>query len=219
MSVITIVINETDHHRLEKEHAAVVKAWSSLGHKTLPPTFAHWVGTRLVRESDGVVDDGTIGDMRVFNAIEKLVVGLPQNGFNLAYTGPADGQENCANDLAATLVRDFQLQTQYTKRFTDLFKNYLRNAKEIADNADVGITNKAYGALTEAYRQLTERTTEAIPKLGLDKAIGRVEGATAMLVGIEMMDRATAKKRTSSFKTKARSLAKRGWIGKIFGEN
>lgn len=219
MSVISVVINETDHHRLEKEHAAVVEAWPSLGHKTLAPTFAHWIGTRLVRENDGVVEDGTVGEMRVFNAIEKLIVGLAQNGFNLAYTGTENGEERCSKELAEILVQDFQLEPQYTKRLTELFRNYLKNAKEVADDGNVGITNKAYGALTEAYRQLSERTTEAIPKLGVEKAIGRVEGATAILVGIEMMDRATAKKRTSAFKAKARSLAKRGWIGKIFGES
>lgn len=219
MSVISVVINETDHHRLEKEHAAIVKAWSSLGNKTLPPTFAHWVGTRLIRENDGVADDATVSEMRVFNAIEKLIVGLSQTGFSLAFTGAENNEENCSNDLAAALVRDFQLQPHYTKRLTELFKNYLRNAREIADDGNVGVTNKAYGALTEAYRQLIERTEEAIPKLGTEKAIGRIEGATAILVGIEMMDRATAKKRTSAFKAKARSMAKRGWIGKIFGES
>ena len=117
------------------------------------------------------------------------------------------------------MVEDFALQPHYAKRLYELFAHYLKSAREIADAAQVGITNRAYGALTETHRKLTERTGGAIARLGAEKAIGRVEGATAMLVGLEVMDRATAKKRTSAFTAQARAVRKSGWVGKMFGES
>ncbi len=218
MPVIQVVLNELDHQRLEQVHAAVVATWAQLGHRSQPPTFAAWLGMRLAQA--GTEDDeASLGDIRVFNAIERLVTSLPQHGFQLAHTATADvdPQRSCGA-LAKAMVDDFKLRPQYAKRLQELFAHYLKGAREIADTAQVGITNRAYGALTEAHRKLTERTGGAIARLGADKAIGRVEGATAMLVGLEVMDRATAKKRTSAFTAQARAVRKSGWVGKMFGE-
>jgi hypothetical protein len=220
MPVINVLLSEIDHDSLEEEHAALVAQWPRLGHKGLPPTFAQWLGKRLMINAKTEVDDLALGDIRVFNAIEKLVTSLPQHGFNLAYTAPASiDSSSAAQALAQSIVGHVALQPQYAKRLQELFMHYLKNAKEIADTAQVGITNRAYGALTEAHRQLTERTSEAVAKLGVDKAIGRVEGATAILVGMEVMDRATAKKRTSAFKAVARANSRPGWVGRMFGDN
>lgn len=220
MPVINVLLSEVDHDDLEREHAALVGQWPRLGHKGLPPTFAQWLGKRLVVDKKTQVDELALGDIRVFNAIEKLITSLPQHGFNLAYTAlPGINPAAHSHALGEAIVGHVALQPQYTKRLQELFMHYLKNAKEIADTAQVGITNRAYGALTEAHRRLTERTGEAVAKLGVDKAIGRVEGATAILVGLEVMDRATAKKRTSAFKEVARATPKPGWVGRMFGEN
>ena len=219
MPVIQVVLNELDHQRLEQAHGAVVKSWPQLGHRTQPPTFAAWMGGQLA-QTGTESDDALLGDIRVFSAIERLVTSLPQHGFHLAHTAVAevDPQRSCES-LAKAIVDDFKLGPHYAKRLQELFAHYLKGAREIADTAQVGITNRAYGALTEAHRKLTERTGGAIARLGADKAIGRVEGATAMLVGLEVMDRATAKKRTSAFSAQARAVRKSGWVGKMFGEN
>lgn len=218
MPVMQVVLNELDHQRLEQAHAAVVKVWAQLGNKSQPPTFAAWLGMRLA-QSDTDDDAASLGDIRVFNAIERLVTSLPQHGFQLAHTATADVDPECSSgSLAKAMVDDFALRPQYTKRLQELFAHYLKGAREIADTAQVGMTNRAYGALTEAHRKLTERTGDAIARLGAEKAIGRVEGATAMLVGLEVMDRVTAKKRTSAFSAQARAVRKSGWVGKMFGE-
>lgn len=194
-------------------------AWSKLGNKGLPPTFAQWLGGRTVGERGAASDAEAMDDIRVFNAIERLVTILPQHGFNLAYTVPSGADPALsALGLGSALVSDFQLQPQYAKRLQELFMHYLKNAREIADAAQIGITNRAYGALTEAHRQLTARTSKATASLGADKAIGRIEGATAMLVSLDVMDRATAKKRTSAFKTEARAVRKPGLLGRMFGD-
>ena len=207
MPVIEVVLNELDHQRLQQAHAAVVESRPQLGHKTQPPTFATWLGGQLAAGATQS-DETSLGDIRVFNAIERLVTSLPQHGFHLAHTAVADSEpQRSCESLAKAIVEDFKLGPHYAKRFQELFAHYLKSAREIADAAQVGITNRAYGALTEAHRKLTERTGSAIARLGADKAIGRVEGATAMLVGIEVMDRATAKKRTSAFRRKRSSCA------------
>jgi hypothetical protein len=223
MPVLQVVINEIDHQRLEQEHATLVDAWPSLGNTGLAPTFAQWLGTRAAGEAgpDGLVArEPDLDDVRLFNAIERLVSILPQHGFNLAHTTPAGTDpERCALDLSQAIVADFQLPPQYGKRLQELFMHYLKTAREIADIAQIGITNRAYGALTEAHRKLTERTILATATLGTDKAIGRVEGATAILVSLDVMDRATAKKRTSAFKAEARALRKPGLLGRMFSDS
>ena len=219
MPVINVVLNELDHHRLEQEYAALTAAWPRLGNKTNPPTFAVWLGSRAAQDGSVPRAETALGDIQVFNAIERLITILPQHGFNLAHTATPEIDPNRSSQtLAQAMVDEFSLQPQYAKRLQELFAHYLKNAKEIADAAHVGITNRTYGALTEVHRQLTERTRDAIAKLGVDKAIGRVEGATAILVGLEVMDRSTAKKRTSAFKAEARASRKPGWVGKMFGE-
>jgi len=219
MPVINVVLNEIDHQRLEQEHEVLTAAWARLGHSTQPPTFAAWLGMRLSQQTGGQTDGEPLGDVRLFNAIEKLVTSLPVHGFQLAYTAPSDAlPATSSHALASAMVENFKLQPHYAKRLQELFFHYLKTPKEIADAAHVGITNRAYGALTEAQRQLTARTTASIERLGADRAIGRIEGATAMLVSLDVMNTTTAKKHTSAFKAQARAAKKPGWVGKIFGE-
>lgn len=216
MPVINVVLTEVDHQRLEEEHVALAAAWPRLGNKGQPPTFAQWLGQRI-GAAESAADPQALGDIRVFNAIERLITSLPQHGFNLACTAPS-GADSAASALALgnTIVTDFQLQPTYGKRLQELFMHYLKSAREIADAAQVGLTNRAYGALTEAHRQLTTRTSEATATLGAEKAIGRIEGATAILVSLDVMDRNTAKKRTSAFKAEARAVRKPGLLGRMF---
>ncbi|MES2832267.1 MAG: hypothetical protein V4695_09775 [Pseudomonadota bacterium] len=223
MPVINVVLNEIDHQRLEAEHEALKKAWAKLGHSTLPPTFAAWLGTRISQQTGGHEVDNPMGDVRLFNAIEKLITSLPIHGFQLAHTTAtevptANSATASSTSLASAMVKDFKLQPHYTKRLQELFLHYLKTPKEIADAAHVGITNRAYGALTEAQRRLTARTSASIERLGADRAIGRIEGATAMLVSLDVMNTTTAKKHTSAFKIHARTLKKTGWVKKMFGE-
>lgn len=219
MPVINVVVSEVDHHYLEQEHADLVNAWARLGHQSQPPTFAKWLGSRLKPSALVPQEDAVFSDVRLFNGIEKLITSLPQHGFHLAHTATGSADPTASSSaLARAIVNDFQLQPQYAKRLQELFVHYLKSAREIADTAQVGITNRAYGALTEAHRQLTERTTDSIAKLGAEQAIGRIEGATAILVSVDVMDRSSAKKRTSAFKVQARAIKKAGWVRKIFGQ-
>jgi hypothetical protein len=93
----------------------------------------------------------------------------------------------------------------------------VKDPKEIADLAQIGVTNRTYGALNEAFRHLFERTTQSVPNLGSDRAIGRVEGAASILVSVDVMSRQIAMEKTKSFKQDARGVSKSTWVNKIFG--
>lgn len=215
MPVINIVLSEAEHDQLLLEHAAAINAWPASGNPDTPPTFASWISQRMIH---GEQDTG-MNDIRLFNAIEKLVTSLPQHGISLVRTVlPDTGPDNPSQSLAQTLVDGLDLQPHYARRFQELFVHYLKNPKEIADIAQVGITDRAASALTEVHRQLMGRTSNALARLGAEKAIGRIEGATAILVGLDVMDRDTAKRCTNDFKAQAQAVKKSGWVGRIFGE-
>lgn len=218
MSVIDVVLSEESHSKLRDEYERMAATWSRLGKQSLPPTFEQWVGFRAVEQESSPISNAELDDMRVFQAIERLVTSLHQHGFGLAHVarnGDAPGQS--ALGLAQLMVNDFKLQPQYTKRLHDLFEHYMKNAKEIADMAQVGLTNRAYGALSEAFRSLIDRTGKSADRLGPDRAIGRVEGAAAILVSLDVMERNVAKKKTDAFKKEMRDKPKPSWVGKVFG--
>lgn len=217
MSVVSIVLSEEDHAQLEDGYRKMTVTWQQLGHKTLPPTFEQWLGQRTVAV-DAALPDAELDDMRIFNAIEKLVTGLHQHGFGLAHIGKQGlAPLQAASDMAHMIVSELGLQPHYAKRIQDLFEHYLKSGKEIADAAQVGVTNRAYGALHEALRQLIERTENAAPHLGNERAIGRVEGAAAILVSLDAMERDSAKKKTADFKARMRTAARPTWMEKVFG--
>jgi len=217
MAVIEILLSEDDHQRLHGEYSKMCETWSRLGNGALPPTFEQWLGVRTA-ENEEPLSDVALDDMRIFNAIEKVVTSLPQHGFALThFVKQGVLRPESVHNLAHLIVRDFRLPNQYAKRIEDLFTHYVKDAKEVADIAQVGITNRAYGALNEAFRHLLERTAQSVPKLGSDRAIGRVEGAASILVSIDALSRATAKEKTTAFKQQARSVSKSTWVTKIFG--
>ncbi|HEY8023880.1 MAG TPA: hypothetical protein VIF60_04900 [Burkholderiaceae bacterium] len=216
MAVIEIVLNEQDHTRLQDEYNKMCETWSRMGHAALPPTFEQWLGVRTaeMKDATAAVD---LDDMRLFSAIERLVTSLPQHGFSLAHVVKQGvSRTEATRNLADLVVRDFKLPAQYSKRIEDLFEHYVKDAREVADQAQLVVTNRTFGALNEVHRQLVERTETSIQRLGPDRAIGRVEGAAAVLVGMEVLSRESAREKTNAFKVLARSAPKGKWTDKIF---
>jgi hypothetical protein len=56
---------------------------------------------------------------------------------------------------------------------------------------------------------LADRTDKSTERIGEERAIGRVEGAIAILVNMHVMDRHAAKEKTEAFKAQARNPKKR----------
>ena len=218
MPVIEIVYSEDDNVKLKDEYQKMRALWQRLGRKSLPPTFEQWVGARAVAGDGSSMSEVEMDDIRVFNAIEKLVTSLDAHDVALAHLARQDSApEKSALALAQVIVTDLGLPPQYLKRIQELFEHYLKSAKEVADAAHVGVTNHAYGALHEAYRKLLDRTTKAVEHLGSERAVGRAEGAIAILVSLDIVDRAAAEKKTRSFRLQLRNAQKPTWVGKVFG--
>ena len=218
MSVIDVVLSEASHKKLHEEYESMTASWEELGKQSLPPTFEQWVGLRATEDEKGSLSYAELDDMRVFQAIERLVTSLHPQGFGLAHLASnGDGPEESALNLAQMMVNDFKLQPHYRRRLQDLFEHYVKAPKEIADMAQIGLTNRAYGALNEAYRSLSDRAAKSADHLGAERAIGRVEGAASILVSLDAMDRGAAQKKTDKFKREMRSKPKPGWVGKVFG--
>jgi hypothetical protein len=209
MPVINISLSEDEYNGLQEEHKKVV-ARAKHDFSTLPPTFEEWIAGRAASQDNAPTDDGELHAVRAINAIEKLITSLRSHGFGLAHLGAQDSVlSESARELAETIVRDLGLPPQQLKRIQELLEYYSKGAKEIADAAHVGVTNRAYGALHEAYRELADRTDKSMDRLGEERAIGRVEGAIAILVNMHVMDRQVAKEKTEAFKAQVRHPRKR----------
>jgi hypothetical protein len=202
MHTINISLNDEDHRVLSDEYRNMTLEQLRAG--AVAESFEQWLAKRLVGHADSpaataVSATGT-DDLCAFNAIEKLITGLKPHGFGLAWLGKY-GEElpDSAAELAEALVTGLQLTRSQTRRIQELVEYYAKSAKDVADAARVVVTNRTYGALHEEFRELTERTEKALDHLEPGQALGRVEGAAAMLVGLRVMTRQVAKEKTDAF--------------------
>jgi len=208
MPVLNITLNTDAYSALQDEYKKMAVAWPRPGRTSPPPSFEEWLGTRVTDSAPAA--KAITEDVRTFATLEKLITQLAGHGFALAHIGKNDvSAAHAARELSARLVNDLNLPHALSKRIEELIGYYAKSGKEIADLAHVGVTNRTYGALHEACRDLLERTENAIDRLGEERAIGRAEGAIAMLVSLGVMDRAGGKEKTEMFKEQARNPGKR----------
>lgn len=208
MPIINVSLTEDEYEKLQEQYHRAGSVPTVGGTVAKAASFEEWIGARITARDDGY-GGRTLDELRIFSAIEKLITSLRSHDFGLAHLGRHDASPAIsAQQLAQTLVRDLDLPQQQLKRIQDLLEYYSKSAKETADLAHVGVTNRCYGALHEAYRELVERTGKAVERLGEERAIGRVEGAIAILVHLHVMDRQIAKEKAETFKAQARNFKK-----------
>lgn len=215
---IEIALGGTDLDRLKSEYVKVCETWEQLGNRNAPPSFLDWAGVRLT-EGHESPPDLNLDDLRLFHGLERFVTSLQQHGLSLVRNRPVDKEtgEPCA-DVAHLMAQDFKLAPQFEKRIRDLLLHYIKPAREVANSAGVGITRQAQHVLKESYERLIDHCTKSIASLGPERAIGRAEGAAAVLVSAEAMDAKTAQTRTEEFKVRARS-GKHHWVDRLFHLN
>lgn len=216
MPQINISVTPEEHQKLLNAHQKAVDASQS---EVLPPTFDEWMVAAVFNNAGTEASLSELNKIRSFDGIEKLVTSLHKHGFGLAYYSKSGAEPTMSAALLAhTLVQGLKLAPSYVKRLQNLFVHYQKDARDIADAAQVGVTNRAYGAVSEAFTQLVARTEKAVDNLGEERAIGRVEGGIAILVGVDVMTRAAANKKTAEFKTKLRNptTIKGTWVDKVF---
>ena len=219
MPQISISVSPDAHQNLLNSFQQAVDATPS---GALAPSFDDWLLARISTAPKTDTSASELNDIYSFNAIEHMVTRLHKHGYGLAcYPKAAAQAEMSAALLASAIVKDLKLTAPYVKRLEDLFAHYQKDAKEIADAAQIGITNRAYGAISEAFSQLVARTEKAEENLNDERALGRVEGGIAMLLHLDIMTRAIAIKKAAEFKTRfltqEKSTSKETWVNKVFG--
>ncbi len=207
MPAINVIISESDHKKLMDDHEKMSVAWAQQGRQSPPPPFDHWAGERLMGATP--VSAGEIEHMRLFSAIEQLVTSLHVHGFCLTHiAGQATPPEKSAQDLAQALAQHFELPTPYVKRLQDVFSYYQKSAASLVDGGQGAPLLHSAAAIEQAYEELLQRTTKALDHLESERAIGRIEGAIALLVILEVMGRDAARDKSQAFKTLARGMKK-----------
>jgi hypothetical protein len=204
MPVINIKISEDDYKKLQAEHKKMASAAFMSERHAAPPSFEEWLATRAASGICAEAAETGLNELRIFNAIEKLITSLGSHDFGLAHLSRVNSGKS-ARELAESIVRELDLSQQQSKRIHELLAYYAKSAREIADLAKVGVTHRVDRTLHEAYAELLDRTEKARARLGEDRALGRVEGASAMLVNLHVMDRQTAEEKVERFKLQARN--------------
>ncbi|WP_136415647.1 hypothetical protein [Herbaspirillum sp. ST 5-3] len=210
MPTINVELNDEEYRVLSDEYKKMCIEWLHANAATTPPPFEQWLSSHLMAGVDSLAPhDRDVAELRIFNAIEKLIISLQTHGFSLAHLGRhGSSPTESAAALAQAISNDLALAHPRAKRIQELVEYYSKSPKEIADLAHVVITNRAYGALHEAYRKLVERTETALDHLDEEKALGRVEGAMAILVSLQVISRHAAKEQTEAFKAALRDRKK-----------
>lgn len=209
MPVISLEVTDQEYARLQELHSKALLVIPTQSSDTAPLTFEPWLGQVLSLLCSEPESAKELNSVRTFTAMETLVFNLHKHGFALTHTGKNPSQQTLsAQELAQSIVNDMQLQPQYVKRVQDLLTHFTKTAKELAEAAQIGLTSRAQLILIDAYRLLVERTEKALDHLGEERTIGRVEGAAAILAGLDVMDRDTAKKKTDEFKIKIRTASR-----------
>jgi hypothetical protein len=201
MPDIKITLDEEQHHLLSEEYKKACIDWLRSKPGAVPPPFEQWLSRRLADNVRSAArSEREVEELRILNAIEQLVTHLQAHGFGLAHLGQHGAElPDSAEALAQALIADLGLPRVRARRMRELLEYYSRNAREIADLGLVTVTSRAYAALHEACRELIERTKIARPHLGEDKALGRVEGAVAILVSLNVMSRQAAREMADAF--------------------
>lgn len=208
MPKIEIELDEKEFARLQEAHRVALQATNPTDPGAVPPDFGKWLGQVLPSSHTAQENHSELNAIRAFTAIEKFVFNLHQRGFMLAQPGKAGGQQpRSQQELAQAVVNDLQLLPNHVKRIQDMLAHFSKTPMELAEAANIALTSRGQAALLEAYRLLVERTEKAADNLGVERAIGRVEGSAAMLVSVDIVDRDSAKKKTDEFKIKARTGA------------
>jgi hypothetical protein len=207
MPALSIVISESDYKKLQEDYEKLSAIWLQQGRQSSPPPFDHWVGERLM--NSGRISSDEIDHTRVFSALEQLITSMHLHGFCLAHVaGQSTSAEKSAHDLAAALARYAELPVQYVKRLQDALTYYQKSATSLIDNGQENSKLHSATTIANSYEELRERTTTALDHLGTERAIGRIEGAIALLVSLGIIEREAGREKTKAFKVMARGMKK-----------
>jgi hypothetical protein len=205
MPDITLQISDEDQRLLAEEYRKMSIDWLRANASALPPPFEQWLAGELTnRLRQAAMDKNEIKELLTIDAIEQFVTSLQRHSFGLAHLGPHGNSDEAAAGLAQAVAAGLRLPPHAAKRLQELLTYYAKSARDTADLAHLGMTGRAQGALHEIYGDLIERTLKALDHLEQHRALGRVEGGAAILVGMNVMTRQAAQEKTEAFRHRAR---------------
>lgn len=176
------------------------------------PTFEQWLIRTAIEQAAGA---GQQDDIRHFKIIEGLITGLQQCGYQLVQTGPDRSAERATLDLSVKLASEFDGPEFYVRRIHELLDYYQKLSHDVTASARDAAAGAIGATLHDAWLTLLQRTGRN--SLSGERAIGRVEGAAAMLVSAGVLDRRAAQEHTDAYKAAIRTNKKSSWVGKVFG--
>lgn len=208
MPVFNIMISEADHRKLRQDYEKMSAGWQQQARHSPPPTFEQWASERLIATTPVSAEE--VQHMQLFSAIEKLVINLHLHNFCLVHLAKdGDTYIKASYELARMLVNYFRLPEQYVRRMQDVFTYYLKEADGLSAAPHEENSLHTSTALKRSFQEFSERTGTALDHLGAERAIGRIEGALALLVDLHVMKREVARENSAAFKLKARNTNKR----------
>lgn len=203
MTPVSVKISEQNVALLHETYETLKRTMSVTD--DLPP-FDLWLQQSIVLPA--VPGNTAHDDMLGFKMIENLVTSLQSCGYTLVQHVGAESMEGAGNRLAQLLAQQFNSPDFYLKRIQDVLGYYQKTVDLVAATARQDEIARFAINLRAAYRLLLQRSDAALDHLSEDRAIGRAEGAAAMLVSGAVMTRHEAQQETAGFKKTVRSRPK-----------
>ena len=205
MPDITLQISDEDQRLLAEKYRKMSIDWLRANDSALPPPFEQWLaGEVMNRMRQAAMDKGEIKELLTVDAIEQFVTTLQRHDFALTQLGRHGNADEARAELAQSVATGLRLPPHAAKRLQELLAYYAKSARDTADLAHLAMTARTHGALHELYNELIERTLKALDHVEQKHALGRVEGAAAILVGMHVMTRQAAQEKTDAFRHRAR---------------
>ncbi|MES2935184.1 MAG: hypothetical protein V4805_17050 [Pseudomonadota bacterium] len=200
----TTDVTEAGQSQLRAQYALIQQNWPSLGLTGAPPSFEQWRGINTILNRSDITLAESQDDIRLFNGLESLVTHMGLHNFSFAHIETEEKKSpESSTALATMLVQELELPETYVKRLQGLFCYYVKSAHDIADMAKIKFTLAARDNLRDAFDRLKARTADAMidDDLPVDRALGRIEGAGALLVRVHLMSRDKIAQETADFKS------------------
>ena len=195
MAPVPVKLSEQNYSLLQATYEEIKNAKPAAS--GLPP-FDLWLqqSTVLLAETGNSAHDDMLG----FKTIENLVTSLQSCGYTLVQHTITESDDPAGNRLAQLLAQQFNNPDFYLKRIQDVLGYYQKSVDFVAATARSEELDRFGASLRSAYRDLLQRSDIALDHLSEDRAIGRAEGAAAMLVSCAAMTRREAQQETAEFK-------------------
>ena len=200
MAIVSMQCSERTLARLRDEYQQLQGNASA----TAPlPAFETWLAQADLASANSTL--GASSDIQLFRIMEDLITGLEPAGYTLVHHADSDEVDAATDRLAQALMQHFAAPEFYLKRIQDLLTYYQKPVDHVTTMVRTQEVERLAAAMILAFQALFERSIKALDHLSDDRAIGRIEGAVAMLVSGGAVTRTDAQRQAAAFKKAVRN--------------